>query len=80
MSGLTERARKILDFEQVRYQYQGAKEEVIRARFGNVTHYYMELNQLLDQREAIEYAPLLTARLRARRTTRLGVRRASHAR
>lgn len=79
MSSLTERQQAILDFERERYQYQGAKEEVIRSRFGNVTHYYMELNQLLDEREAIEYAPVLTARLRARRTTRLRVRKASHA-
>lgn len=80
MSRLTERARAILDLEAERYQYQGAKEQVIRARFGNVTHYYMELNQLLDDRVAIEYAPVLTARLRSRRTTRLGVRQASRAR
>lgn len=80
MSALSDRQKQILDFEGERYQYQGAKEEVIRNRFGNVTHYYMELNHLLDQREAIEYAPALTARLRARRVTRLGVRKASHAR
>lgn len=79
MSGLTERGRRILHFERRQYKYQGVKEEAIRATFGDVTGYYMELNRLLDDRDAIEYAPVLTARLRARRTTRLRVRQASRA-
>lgn len=79
MSGLTERARDILDLEDQHYRYQGVKEQEIRSRFGNVTHYYMELNQLLDDRAAIEYAPALTSRLRARRVTKLRVRQASRA-
>ena len=68
MGELSARDADILAFERQWWRYEGSKEASIREHFDmNSTRYYQRLNQLLDQREAIAYAPALVHRLRARR-------------
>lgn len=68
---LTVREHMILDFEDQTYRHIGVKEQHIRELFGvTPTHYYQELNRLIDRVEAYTHKPLLTQRIRARRTTR----------
>lgn len=71
MGDLDDTDRQILDFEQQRWKYPGAKETAVRDRFGlTPTRYYMRLNRLIDQPEANAYAPLLVHRLRRLRAAR----------
>lgn len=68
---LTERERKILDFEDQWWKYGGAKDQVIRDQFSlSATTYYQVLSGLLDRQEALAYRPMLVKRLRRLRTTR----------
>ena len=70
-SGLSERERDILDFEDQWWKYGGAKDQAIRDRFSiSATTYYQVLNGLLDRQEALAHKPMLVKRLRRLRTTR----------
>lgn len=64
---LTDTDKQVLDLATRPYKYQGAREQDIRALFGNVTHYYQHLNKLIDTQPAVEYAPRTVNQLRARR-------------
>lgn len=68
---LSDRDRAILDFERSSWQRPGPKETAIRAELGvSGTRYYQMLNDLIDDRDAYEYDPLLVRRLRQRREAR----------
>jgi len=74
--GLTERERQILAFENRWWKHAGSKEQDIRDTFGvSSTRYYQLLNGLLDNPAALEYDPVLVARLRRLRSTRARSRR-----
>lgn len=77
MNELHERDRDILDFEAQWWKYAGAKETAIRERFGmSGVRYYQVLNWLIDQPEAMVYAPMTVKRLTRLRQARARVRRA----
>lgn len=70
-SGLSERDREILDFENRHWTYAGSKEQGIKDLFElSSTRYYQLLNQLIDSEAALAYRPLLVKRLRRDRTRR----------
>ncbi len=74
--GLTERERRILDFEQRWWKHAGAKEQAIRDTFGlSATRYYQLLNALLDHPAALAAEPVLIGRLRRLRSSRARNRR-----
>jgi hypothetical protein len=75
---LTDDDQTILDFEDRHWKYAGAKEAQIREQFGfSATRYYQVLNHLLDQPEALAYAPMTVRRLRRMRERRRRARSAS---
>ncbi|KWW98063.1 DUF3263 domain-containing protein [Carbonactinospora thermoautotrophica] len=75
--GLSERDRRILDFERQWWRSAGAKEQRIRELFDmSATRYYQVLNALLDRPEALAYDPMLVKRLRRIRSTRRRARSA----
>lgn len=62
--------RAILDFESRTFRHVGLKERRIREELGlSRVKYFVRLNQLLDEPAALQYAPMLVNRLRARRTS-----------
>jgi hypothetical protein len=68
---LTERDQRILEFEREWWRFAGAKESAIRELFGiEPTHYYQQLNELIDQPAAEAHEPMLVRRLRRQRVTR----------
>lgn len=74
---LTDRDRQILDFESDgrHWRYAGSKEDEVRRRFGvSATRYYQLLNALLDEPQALAYAPMTVKRLRRLRTARQAAR------
>jgi uncharacterized protein DUF3263 len=74
---LSERDRKILDFERQWWRYAGAKEQAIRDLFDmSATRYYQALNALLDRPEALRHDPMLVKRLRRMRAARQRARAA----
>lgn len=76
-SGLSERDRQILAFERDWWRKPGAKEQTIREVFGlSATRYYQILNDLIDQRAALEADPLLVKRLQRLRSSRMRQRTA----
>ncbi|HHC07421.1 MAG TPA: DUF3263 domain-containing protein [Actinobacteria bacterium] len=69
---LSERERRILDFEGRWWQYPAPKDRAIRDYLGmSATRYYQVLRRLLDDDEALAYAPLTVRRLRRDRARRL---------
>jgi Protein of unknown function (DUF3263) len=69
--GLSDRDRKILDFERQWWKYAGAKEQAVRDLFDlPATRYYQVLNALLDRPEAMAHDPMLVKRLRRLRSAR----------
>src|SRR4051794_6341582 len=81
--GLSERDKRVLEFERQWWKYAGAKEQAVREHFGmSATRYYQVLNALVDRPEAIAFDPMLVKRLRrlrqarrrARSARRLGIR------
>ena len=77
---LSERDLEMLDFEAKWWQYAGAKEEAIRARFDlSTTRYYELLNRLIDKDAAVEADPMLVKRLRRMRAQRSRQRQARRA-
>jgi hypothetical protein len=68
---LTERDKAILDFERTWWTEAGPKDTAIRERFElSGTRYYQLLTELIDDRDALEYDPLLIRRLRRDRERR----------
>ncbi|WP_153394673.1 DUF3263 domain-containing protein [Ornithinicoccus halotolerans] len=68
---LTERDRRIIDFERQWWKYPGAKEQAIKDLFDmSSTRYYQVLNQLIDSPAAVEHDPMLIKRLRRMRAQR----------
>ncbi|HEY5336037.1 MAG TPA: DUF3263 domain-containing protein [Mycobacteriales bacterium] len=68
---LTERERKVLDFERQWWRYAGAKEQAIHDLFGwTPTRYFQVLNALIDTPAALVAEPMLVKRLRRVRATR----------
>ncbi|HXX91673.1 MAG TPA: DUF3263 domain-containing protein [Acidimicrobiales bacterium] len=68
---LSERDRKILDFEESWWAHPGSKATAIRERLAmSPTRYYRILGELVESPEAMEHAPLLVRRLRLRRRER----------
>lgn len=71
MTTLTEEQQTILDLENQRWKYQGAKDAAIRERLGwSATRYYLEMNRLIDTQAALQASPLLVKRLRRLRSRR----------
>jgi Protein of unknown function (DUF3263) len=74
---LSERDRKILEFERHWWKYAGAKEQAVRDLFEmSATRYYQVLNALLDRPEALAADPMLVKRLRRLRAARQRARSA----
>ena len=68
---LTDRDRKILDFERTWWTTAEPKDLQIRKRFElSTTRYYQVLSELLDDEEALSYDPLVVRRLRRQRDRR----------
>ncbi len=58
--GLSDRDRRILDFERQWWKYSGAKEQAIRELFDlSAARYYQVLNALIDNPQALAADPLL---------------------
>ena len=76
-AGLTDRDRKVLEFERQWWKYAGAKEQSIRDLFDlSSTRYYQLLNQLIDDPAALAFDPMLVKRLRRLRASRQRARSA----
>jgi hypothetical protein len=76
-AGLTDRDRKVLEFERQWWKYAGAKEQAIRDLFDlSSTRYYQLLNQLIDDPAALAFDPMLVKRLRRLRASRQRARSA----
>jgi hypothetical protein len=72
---LTERDRRILDFERSWWTRSGVKESTILEEFTlSASRYYQILGELLDDPEALTYDPLLVRRLRRARDRRRRIR------
>ena len=72
---LSDRDRTILDLESSWWQYPGAKDTAIRQRLDlTPARYYQALHWLIDQPEALAYAPLVVKRLQRLRDRRRSVR------
>ena len=76
-AALSDRDRRILEFERQWWKYAGAKEQAIRDLFDmSSTRYYQILNTLIDTPEALAVDPMLVKRLRRMRASRQRVRSA----
>ena len=76
-SALSERDRRILEFERQWWKYAGAKEQAIRDLFDmSGTRYYQLLNGLIDSPAALAFDPMLVKRLRRMRASRQRARSA----
>lgn len=68
---ISERHQAMLEFERTFWTYDEPKESLIRARFQcSADEYYVELNELLEQPEAIAHDPLVVRRLQRQRVRR----------
>lgn len=76
-AALSDRDRRILEFERQWWKYAGAKEQAIRDLFEmSSTRYYQILNTLIDTPEAVSFDPMLVKRLRRMRAARQRARSA----
>jgi hypothetical protein len=76
-AGLTDRDRRILEFERQWWKFAGAKEQAVRELFDmSTTRYYQILNRLIDDPEALAFDPMLVKRLRRMRASRQRARSA----
>lgn len=65
---MTDTDRAILDVEAKLWRYAATKEQHVRDMLGLApTRYYQRLARLIDDPEAVAYAPATIRRLRARR-------------
>ena len=75
MAELTDEHRAILDFERQLWKYTGAKEAAVRETFGmSLVRYHQTLAWLLEQPEALAYAPATVRRLQRLRDRRMAER------
>ena len=76
VSVITQRQQAMLEFERTFWTFDDPKETLIRARFQcSADEYYAELNELLENPEAIEHDPLVVRRLQRQRVRRRKERR-----
>ncbi|MBO1765974.1 MULTISPECIES: DUF3263 domain-containing protein [Allobranchiibius] len=76
-SDLSDRDRRILDFERTWWKLQGSKEQAIRETFDlSSTRYYQALNSLIDTPGALAYDAMLVKRLQRLRAGRMRQRTA----
>lgn len=69
---VSERDRSILDFEGSWWLYPSPKDRAVREYLGmSATRYYQALRRLMDDEEALAYAPLTVRRMRHIRRRRL---------
>ena len=69
---VSERDRKVLDFEGSWWLFPGPKDRDIREYLGmSATRYYKAVRRLIDDDDALTYAPLTVRRLRQMRSDRL---------
>lgn len=74
---LSDRDRRILEFERQWWKYAGAKEQAVRDLFEmSATRYYQILNTLIDTPEALVVDPMMVKRLRRMRAARQRARSA----
>lgn len=71
---LSDRDRQLLDLERRTWRFVSSKQEAQRELFGNSIRASQRLNALLDDPEALAYAPAVVKRLRRRREARGGRR------
>jgi hypothetical protein len=77
---LSDEHRAMLDFERHHWRLPRAKAHEVHERFGlSLAGYQQQLNALLDEPEAVAYAPATVRRLRRLRQKRLDARRAGRA-
>ncbi len=68
---MTERQQAMLEFERNFWMFDEPKDLLVRARFQcSSDDYYAELNDLLEQPEALEHDPLVVRRLQRQRKRR----------
>lgn len=68
---LSDTDRAVLDLEKRNWKYAGTKEAAIRDELGMTpTRYYQRLARLLQDQEALAYAPVAVNRLRRMLHTR----------
>ena len=69
---VSEQDREVLDFEGSWWLFPGPKDRDIREYLGmSATRYYKAVRRLIDDAEALSYAPLTVRRLRQMRSQRL---------
>ena len=69
---VSERDRKVLDFEGSWWLFPGPKDRAIREYLEmSATRYYQAVRRLIDDDDAIAYAPMTVLRLRRMRDQRL---------
>lgn len=62
---LTDLDRQMLDFAAQQWRYLGAQEQAIREQFDcSATRYWQRVNTLIEEPEALAYAPMTVNRLR----------------
>lgn len=77
-AGLTEQDLEMLELEKTWWKYAGAKETLVRERFGiSSTRFYQRLNWIIDQPEALAAEPMLVRRLLRLREARARQRSAA---
>jgi len=68
---LSERDKAVLDFESSWWLYPGPKDRAVREYLSmSSTRFYQVLRRLIDNPDALEYAPLTVRRLRRVRDQR----------
>lgn len=68
---MTDDDRRMLDFAGRWWRTAGAAEDAIRAEFGlSATRFWQKVNQLLEDPDAVAYAPTLVGRLHRIRDAR----------
>lgn len=68
---ITERQQAMLEFERTFWTFDDPKETLVRARFQcSIDEYHAQLNDLLEQPEALAHDPLVVRRLQRQRVRR----------
>ena len=71
MRVITERQQAMLEFERTFWTFDDPKETLVRARFQcSIDEYHAQLNDLLEQPEALAHDPLVVRRLQRQRVRR----------
>jgi hypothetical protein len=69
---VSERDREVLDFEGSWWLFPGPKDRAIREYLDmSATRYYQAVRRLMDDENALGYAPMTVMRLRRMRSERL---------